>query len=306
VEAAPEGVLVNLVTGGLGFIGSHLVDRLVEYGEQVLIVDDNRGGSTYRPPDGVDVIDSSVAALNFMSLPEFDTIWHLASPVGPVGVLEQAGQITTDIIGDLDTVSELAGDRPLVYVSTSEVYGGGEGGLCREDMPAHVSADLSARLEYQTAKLAGEVMLLNRGQDVRIIRPFNVAGPRQRPAGGFVLARWVEQWQQGKPLTVYEPGNQKRAMTHVADIVAGMVQVRRYGERGVYNVGNPDNVVSMRELAELFCDIAGGDWVEVDPTVLHGPEFREAADKFPDATKTMDLGWFPRRTVADIIWDLTT
>ena len=297
---------MNLVTGGLGFIGSHLVDMLTERGEPVLIVDDNRGGSTYRPPDGVDVIDSSVAALNFMHLPAFTCVWHLASPVGPVGVLEQAGQITTDIIGDLDTVSELAADCPLLYVSTSEVYGGGEGGLCREDMPAHVSADVSARLEYQTAKLAGEVMLLNRGQDVRIIRPFNVAGPRQRAAGGFVLARWVEQWQKGEPLTVYAPGDQRRAMTHVADIVDGMLQVRAFGRRGVYNVGNPDNVVTMKELAGLFCDIAGGSWVEVDPFALHGPAFREAADKFPDASKTMALGWFPRRSVSDIIWDLTT
>jgi nucleoside-diphosphate-sugar epimerase len=95
-------------------------------------------------------------------------------------------------------------------------------------------------------------------------------------------------------------------MTHVLDIVDGMMQVRTYGERGVYNVGNPENVVSMRELADLFCSITGAEWVEVDPVVLHGPEFREAADKFPDASKTMALGWLPRRSVADIIWDLTT
>jgi nucleoside-diphosphate-sugar epimerase len=298
--------VTHLVTGGLGFIGSHLVDRLIAQGEQVMIVDDNRGGSTYQPPDGVEVIDSAVSPLVFMMLPEFSTIWHLASPVGPVGVLEQAGQITTEIIGDLDTISEIAGGAPIIYVSTSEVYGGGEGGLCREDMAMHVSADVSARLEYQTAKLAGEVMMLNRWQDVRVIRPFNVAGPRQRPEGGFVLARWVEQWQRGKPITVYQPGTQKRAMTHVLDIIDGMMQVRAHGERGVYNIGNPDNVVSMRELADLFCSITGATSVEVDPVDLHGPEFREAADKFPDASKTMALGWSPRRSVADIIWDLTT
>jgi UDP-glucose 4-epimerase len=196
---------------------------------------------------------------------------------------------------------------PMIDVSTSEIYGGGDQGLCAESMPRMVEAGAWARLEYQTAKLAAEVMLQNTADlDVRIIRPFNVAGPRQSPAGGFVLPRMVQQALTGKPITVYTPGTQRRALTHVLDIVDGIWLAWRKGEANRdYNLGNPGNTCSMMSLAHEVADYVGGaDVTVVDPVGLHGEQFKEAAEKFPDATRAMtELGWHPTRSRQQIIAD---
>jgi nucleoside-diphosphate-sugar epimerase len=302
MEASAEGDGVNLVTGGLGFIGSWLVDSLVADGEPVVIVDDGRGKATYKPPAGVDVLRHDISALG-SDLGRLNAVWHLASPVGPVGVIEQAGRITGQVIAGTQAAIRYAqqSDCPLILVSTSEVYGGGADGLCDELMPMLVSSWYSARGEYQTAKLAAEVMAYNTDVDVRIIRPFNVAGPRQRPEGGFVLARWKQQHLRGEPITVYEPGTQRRAMTSVFDVVEGMRVVREEGDVGIWNIGNPDNVVTMLELADLWVDQTGDEVAIVDPISLHGGAFREAPDKYPDASKAMSIGWRPQYSVSDII-----
>lgn len=293
----------HLVTGGLGFIGSHLVDLLVAEGEDVLIVDDNRAGNPVRRDCEVEIANIGL----WWTDESFAAVWHLASPVGPVGVLRQAGLITGEVFRGSERAAMLAqqSDAPLIHVSTSEVYGGGESGLCSEEMDCRVSTRLSARLEYQTAKLAVEVMLQNlQDLDVRIIRPFNVSGAGQKPEGGFVLPRWAEQVRSGQPLTVYAPGTQRRAMTHVHDIVEGMATVWEYGDKGVWNLGNPANTISMTDLADLFVSAAGGRWEMVDPTSIHGPSFVEAAEKFPDASKAMALGWKPYRPILSIIQDV--
>lgn len=293
----------HLVTGGLGFIGSHLVDYLLNSGEDVLIVDDNRAGNPMR--DDCEVVTADICY--WWTDEPFATVWHLASPVGPVGVMRQAGRITGEVFRGAEKAAGMAMESgaTLMHVSTSEVYGGGDRGLCAEAMECRVSTRLSARLEYQTAKLAVETMLLNTDElDVRIIRPFNVSGAGQRPEGGFVLPRWAQQIRAGQPLTVYTPGSQRRAMTHVHDIVDGMDAVRLYGSKGVWNLGNPDNVTTMTDLADEFVRLAGGRWELVDPTDLHGPAFVEAAEKFPDASKAMELGWQPWRTITDIIEDV--
>lgn len=293
----------HLVTGGLGFIGSHLVDLLLIDGADVLIVDDNRAGNPVRDDCEVALTDAG----EWWSREQFAGVWHLASPVGPVGVIAQAGRITGEVFRGASNAAHLAmqSDVPLIHVSTSEVYGGGDRGLCSEDMDCRVSTHLSARLEYQTAKLAVEVMLQNTsGLDARIIRPFNVSGAGQKPEGGFVLPRWAEQVRAGRPLTVYAPGTQRRAMTHVHDIVEGMFAVWQDGTAGLWNLGNPENTVSMVGLAEMFVSIAGGSWEMVDPVEIHGPNFVEAAEKFPDATKAMALGWMPHRSIDDIIEDV--
>jgi nucleoside-diphosphate-sugar epimerase len=293
-----------IVTGGAGFIGSHLVARLWDW--DVEVVDDLRSGG--QVPS--DVRLHQVPVHRAQPHPHPDVIFHLAGPVGPVGVLSQAGSIVTDIIRDAQVVRSWAlfAECPLVYVSTSEVYG--SGGIDSESDSTVFAADTSARKEYAVAKLAAETMLRNTaGLDVRIVRPFNVAGPGQRPDGGFVLPRFIAQAKANQPLTVYAPGTQRRAFTHVADIAEGLLLAYEKGKPGeVYNLGNPDNACSIRQLAlEVIEATASHSNIElVDPTTLWGPAFREAPDKLPVATKAAnELGWYPTRdrrtTICDAI-----
>jgi UDP-glucose 4-epimerase len=304
--------MTAVITGGLGFIGSHLVDRCLAEGMDVLVIDDCR--STKQRATELWPSEPRVRFLmadcRHVVLPvRAEVVFHLASPVGPVGVLNRAGHITPEVLEGSRAAARWAmrDQVPMIDVSTSEVYGGGDQGLCAETMPRIVEPGAWARLEYQTAKLAAEVMLLNTVDlDVRIIRPFNVAGPRQSPAGGFVLPRMVQQALIGQPLTVYTPGTQRRALTHVLDIVDGIWLAWRKGEANRdYNLGNPGNTCSMMALAHEVADYVGGaDVTVVDPVGLHGEQFKEAAEKFPDATRAMtELGWHPTRSRRDIIAD---
>lgn len=299
-----------LVTGGFGFIGSHLIDRLLAQGQRVVVVDDLRNHAV-EPAAYLPFARSGQLRFFQMNVDDIfprligttvDEIYHLASPVGPVGILPYAGEIVREVVNSTYAVIRAARDwqAKLVDVSTSEVYGGGQQGLCAEEMPRIVQAESTVRLEYAVAKLAMETALINitRTSDLQavIVRPFNVAGPRQRADGGFVIPRFVGQALWGEPLTIYGDGQQIRAFTHVADIVDGLRLAMASGRRGeVYNLGNPGNQTTIRDLARVVLNEVGDtDIHHVDPKALHGPLFAEAADKYPDAGKAMaELGWRP-------------
>jgi UDP-glucose 4-epimerase len=300
--------VIAIVTGGAGFIGRHLVDDLLAEGWKVTVIDDYSTHALLPEPlEGVEFIHARVQDLDPSRLPTPDAVFHLASKVGPLGVMHWAGLIADDTIEAAAMAHRFAHGAPFIDVSTSEVYGSGsidaETDVCTF-APGH-----SARKEYAVAKLAAEIMVQNRGGDVRIVRPFNVAGPGQRVDGGFVLPRFIEQAKRREPLTVYRPGTQRRAFTHVKDITEGLLAVLWRGRAGeTYNLGNLDNACSILDLAlevnELTGNTAG--YTIVDPVDLHGPDFREAPEKLPDARKAItELTWNPmldrRRTILDAI-----
>jgi nucleoside-diphosphate-sugar epimerase len=313
-----------LVTGGFGFIGSTLVEKLVAGpGNRVHVVD-NLSTSPIDVGAFLGLLrDPSNLTYNLCSIdqycrsgrprPTFDEVYHLASVVGPVGVLEHAGRITRMIVDDIYHVMDIAaadGARVL-DVSTSEVYGGGRDGYCSEDYTKIIPPKVTVRLEYAVGKLAAEIALVNTsrvtGLHATIIRPFNVAGPRQAPRGGFVLPRFIGQALRGEPLTVYGDGSMVRAFTHVRDIVDGLILTMERGRSGeAYNLGNPENKVTILGLARRVLEVSGSrSRIEfVDPKALFGPLFEEANDKYPDAKRaTGELGWCPRRGVDEVITD---
>lgn len=308
-----------LVTGGAGFIGGHLIEALLSQGHHVHVVDNL--SSNPIPHEQLIAELGNPANLTFeianllqwdVRVDRFDEMYHLSSPVGPAGILGYAGELAWHIIQDTYRVANLArwSKAKLVFVSTSEVYGGGQQGLCSEDMPCLIQADATVRLEYAVAKLAAEIAVLNtckvKPLNALIVRPFNVAGPRQSSKGGFVLPRFIEQATSGQPLTVYGDGKQVRAFTHVKDIAQGLIQAMEHGQSGeVYNIGNPANRVTINTLAEWVNEITGGSGkVYVDPRAIHGPLFAEAADKYPDDRKARaHFGWNPTRDIATIIQD---
>lgn len=303
-----------LVTGGFGFLGSHLVELLLADADNHVHVVDNLSTSPvplddllheWKNPERLTYTVTGMETFCRSRVGDpYDEIYHLASVVGPAGVLPHAGRIAASIVNDTMAVANLALScgAKLVDVSTSEVYGGGQDGFCSETMPKIVPAKFSARLEYAVGKLAAETALLNlfetRGLDARVVRPFNVTGPRQSGKGGFVLPRFVGQAMAGVDITVFGDGQQIRAFTHVKDMVAGIACAMRNGKRGgVYNLGNPANRCSILELAEEVKRITatGSRVVFVDPRSIYGPLYEEANNKFPDASKAIaELSWEPR------------
>ncbi len=306
-----------LVTGGLGFIGSHVVEQLLSSSDNHVTVVDNLS-TNVLPVDMIvdDISGPGTLELKLSSIADyradcdFKTIFHLASPVGPAGVLKVAGQIVRRIVDDTYKVAEIAFQRGarLVNVSTSEVYGGGLDGTCSETCPRVIRGPATARQEYAAGKLAAEVALQNlsqvHGLDVVSARPFNVAGVRQMGSGGFVLPRFLGQALAGIPLTVFGDGSQLRAFTDARDVASGILVAASKGTSGeIYNVGNPDTRVSISRLADLVlrvtCSRAGKTLV--DPRTIYGSTYADAPDKFPDAGMLIEMGWEPQYAVIDTI-----
>lgn len=311
-----------LVTGGFGFLGGHVLEQLLAEGVESIHVVDNLSTN----PVGVDVLLAEIGADDRLTYDlttvreylrqgpgEFDTILHLASVVGPAGVLRHGGRIISAIVDDTYALADYALDRGtrLVDVSTSEVYGGGRDGLCHEDDDKRIPAETSFRLEYAVGKLAAETALINlnaaKGLDATIIRPFNIAGPRQSGEGGFVLPRFLAQARLGLPLTIFGDGSARRAFSHVTDLADGIVRVGRRGLPGAaYNLGNHENMLTVEELADTVLRVTGSSSQKqfIDPREIYGPTFVEANDKFPASGRAVaELGWTPTLGVEDVVRD---
>jgi len=313
-----------LVTGGFGFIGTTLVSQLLEkeLGARIHIVDDNSTSpiifddyleQVHRPANltyDICRIDEYFAR-GFSET--WDEIYHLASPVGPAGVLIHAGEMVRQVVRDIYLLMDYCRETGarLLDISTSEIYGGGVDGLCTETTDKIVPHETTARLEYAIAKLAAETALINacrsRGLNASIVRPFNVAGPRQSPKGGFVLPRFIQQSETGKPMTVFGDGSARRAFTHVDDMCSGIILTMAKGRVGeAYNVGNPDNKTTILALAHTVREVLQKDTgiIHVDPKTIYGPTYAEASDKYPDSSKVMEeLGWKPRHDIPGTIRD---
>jgi UDP-glucose 4-epimerase len=303
-----------LVTGGFGFIGTTLVELLLEEsGNHVHVVDDMSSSPVIIEDFIGQLGQPSRLTYDVTSVAEFfqqadgagdwEQIYHLASPVGPAGVLQHAGRMVHDVVRDAYLIIDycLARGVKFVDVSTSEVYGGGQSGYCPESTPKIVPAKTTVRLEYAIAKLAAETAIINlcatKSLRCSIIRPFNVAGPRQSPRGGFVLPRFIQQASSGKPITVFGDGAAVRAFTHVRDMARGIILGMEKGRDGeAYNIGNPANKTNILDLAKRVKRVlkSESEIVFVDPKTVYGPLYEEANDKYPDSQRaTSELGWIP-------------
>jgi len=306
-----------LVTGGLGFIGTFVVDRHLDLGDHVTVVDSGIGAvvgpDEYADRPHCTVLMQSVEDYfaGGASLEEFDRVVHAAAHVGPAGILKHAGRLGPEIVAGTHDVVEACTQAgvPVCVFSSAEVYG--RSGLLAEGDDIRVPTAYNARIEYAIAKTLTEAITVNsrhRGLQGFVIRPFNVAGPRQSRAGGFVMPTFVQQALAGRPLTVFATGQQVRAFTAASDLarfVTDYWDQAAAAEHHVFNVGNPDNKIKILDLAERVRTLLGSDSeiVHMDGKEIHGPMYEEAEsiEKVPVLAGATAVGWKPEVPLDDLI-----
>jgi UDP-glucose 4-epimerase len=310
-----------LVTGGSGFIGSHLCDRLISDGHHVLILDDlstgRLGNIEHLLESGhVEFVEGSVLDGNLVRelLEATDACAHLASVVGVSLVVDRPVDTLLSNVRGTDTVFSAAAalEKRLLFTSTSEVYGKSEGRFLSEDSDRVLGPTSKVRWNYSTSKAFGEALALgyNRelGADNVVVRLFNTVGPRQTGVYGMVLPRFVRQALSGEPVTVYGDGTQTRCFAHVHDTVEAIVRLLDSEAAGgqVFNIGS-DRENSIYELARrVIARADSSSEIRFIPYDLAYDEgFEELGRRKPDTTAVRQLtGWEPRRTVDDAIADV--
>lgn len=308
-----------LMTGGLGFIGTHCILKWKSLGWKITVVD-NLSTNAIFPDDpilqDVEFVHSNILDTNIVDLGSFDLILHLASPVGPVGVLKHSGNMARIILDDVYWAIDIAkyNKAPLIFVSTSEVYGHRDHKTyLAEDDDKVLRGEFTVRNEYSISKLLSEIAIKNTSRvdkefQYQIIRPFNVTGRYQLEDGGFVLPRFVIQALHNKDITVYYSGQQIRAFTWVDDIVEGIYLVSNTDKwNQEWNIGNESNEQTILYLAQKVKELSQSHSkiVHVDPKELHGDLFSEAPEKIPNSEKIKKvLGWKPTKFVDDVIQEV--
>lgn len=307
-----------LITGGLGFLGVHSILKWVEKGWDIVVIDNlstNAIDPNHEIAQKVYFIEANILDIDVSILPKFDLILHLASPVGPIGVLKHSGQMAKIILEDIYWAINVSrfNNCPLVFVSTSEIYGHRENKTyLSESGDKILHGNFTVRNEYSIAKLLSEIVIdntakINKSFKYQIIRPFNITGAYQLSDGGFVLPRFVKQALNNDPITVYYSGQQVRAFTWVKDIVDGIYLVSEAPTHlwnQEWNIGNEQNEQTILYLAEKTKELTNSQSpiIRVDPKELHGELFSEAPEKIPDSDKIKKLlNWKPTKFVDDVI-----
>jgi UDP-glucose 4-epimerase len=290
-----------LVTGGAGFIGSHLVEGLLADGHQVEVIDNLSTGARHnleqleangRLRVTIDTILNE--PLMDRAIRDADLVFHLAAAVGVGWVLEHPlSSLETNLRGT-DIVLSAADrhSRPTVIASTSEVYGKNDSGPLSEDDDRILGSSNVTRWSYATAKAADEALALAYWQErelpTMVVRFFNTIGPRQTGRYGMVVPRFIGQALRDEPITVHGDGEQTRCFTYVDDVVkcvTALSQCRRaWGE--VFNVGR-EQEIRIRALAELVLELVGGrsEIVHVAYEDAYQSGYEDMRRRVPDVSK---------------------
>lgn len=303
-----------LVTGGAGFIGSHLVDRLREEGYLVTVLDDLSTGSlgnlaARRGDAGLDLRPGSVLDAEVVDtlVAAHPLVFHLAAAVGVQYIVDDPlGSVLTNVRGTENVLASAArhGSR-VVLASTSEIYGRNPGVPFREEDDRVLGPTWMHRWSYSTAKAIDEHLAFaysDKGLAVSIVRYFNSYGPRIDERGyGSVVARFIAQALGGTPLTVHGDGQQTRCFTYVSDTVEGTLRcgLRPEALGRVFNIG-ADHEVSILELAETILRLTGSDSsIELVPYASSYPRgFEDTRRRVPDVHRARDeLGFVAEVTL---------
>ena len=308
----------TLITGGAGFIGSHLADRLLDRGDQVVLLDDLSTGrlSNIEHLNGCSDAEFVLGSILNTDLVDkvasrVDTIFHLAAAVGVDLIVENPLESLITNIRGTETVVEKAhkyGKRILV-MSTSEIYGKNTSDSLSEDDDRILGSPLKSRWSYSEAKAIDEILAYTywreKGLETIIIRLFNTVGPRQTGSYGMVVPRFVGQAVRHQPLTIFGNGTQTRCFCHVSDVVGGLIALSEHPEAfgRVFNLGGTEEI-SIGDLAERIIELAGSDsevnYIPYDTAYEEG--FEDMTRRVPNTDRARRLvGFEPSVGLDDII-----
>jgi dTDP-glucose 4,6-dehydratase len=288
-----------LITGAAGFLGSHLCDRFLAEGHEVIGVDNlitgNADNLTHLEREKRFAFVRQDVSRALTADGTVDGVLHFASPASPIDYLEHP--IATLDVGSLGTRNALelarANDARFFMASTSEVYGDPLEHPQRETYWGNVNP-VGPRSVYDEAKRFSEALTMayhrELGLDTRIVRIFNTYGPRMRPRDGRVVSNFIVQALAGESLTIYGDGSQSRSFCYVSDEVEGIYRLFTKGDAEPTNVGNPDEF-TVRQLADMVLELTGSKSKIVSrPLPTDDPKVRR-----PDITKAREkLGWSPQ------------
>jgi dTDP-glucose 4,6-dehydratase len=286
-----------LVTGGAGFLGSHLCDELLRRGHRVICVDNLETGSLaniehIRVPEFVH-LNTDIIEPYFVDDP-VDFVYHLASPASPIDYLRlPLHTLKVGSYGTHHTLGLAKNHRArFLIASTSEVYGDPKVHPQTEDYWGHVNP-IGPRGVYDEAKRYAEALTMayhrQQGVDTAIIRIFNTYGPRMRPHDGRAIPTFLRQALTDRPITVFGTGSQTRSFCYVDDLIRGMIALAESGEHMPVNVGNPDEF-TLLELAEAVIDVTGSQ----SEIVFEALPTDDPQQRRPDIGRAKAvLGWQP-------------
>lgn len=321
-DAERDSIMKYLITGGAGFIGSHLTEALLAAGNEVTVIDDFSTGT----PENLKQIDGNfsltVLEEDILSGPsldsavrECDCVIHLAAAVGvELVVHDPVRTLVTNVHGS-ERVLTLAAEhhKRCILASTSEVYGKSTKKLFKETDDLCIGPSTNSRWSYACSKLLDEFFLMalhrDKGLPGTVVRFFNTVGPRQTGRYGMVLPRFVTAALEGRKLPVYGSGEQTRCFCHVKDVVRALLALipeeRSYGK--VFNIGT-NRQISIRSLAELVNERTGNPaGIELIPyEKAYEPGFEDMLNRAPDCSAIRELcSWTPEISLEQIIDDVS-
>jgi UDP-glucose 4-epimerase len=310
-----------LITGGAGFIGSHLTDRLVKDGHHIIVLDNLVTGrkenlSTHLGGTKVEFIEGSILDLPVLDrlIKESDYVFHLAAAVGVFNIVNHPlDSLKTNIRGTENVLeSALNNSKPVFITSSSEVYGKNTSDSLRESDDRITGTPIKLRWSYSEAKAIDESLAyaywVEKKLETRIVRLFNTVGPRQLGAYGMVVPRFVQAALKNEPITVYGTGEQTRCFGHVYDAVDAMVRISSAPNTigKVINVGN-NFEISINDLAKKVIAQTNSNsetvYVPYDQAYGHGFEDMERRVPNIELIKSL-IDWAPTRDLSTMIADI--
>ena len=312
---------IYLVTGGAGFIGSHVCDALVARGDSVVVLDNLSTGVSHNLDQLVgnpsfDFISGSILEVDLVDrlVASVDHVLHFAAAVGVFTIVDKPLESLTTNLRGTENILEAASKsgKPVLIASSSEIYGKNGGGPLNEESDRIVGSPLKSRWSYSEAKAIDESMAmfyhLEKGLPVRLVRFFNTVGPRQVGHYGMVVPRFVDAALNGTQLAVYGTGSQSRCFCHVYDAVAAVLALidSKAAVGQVFNVGN-DFEITIGELAKkVISSTNSSSSIEMIPYEdAYGAGFEDMQRRVPDITKIKAvIGWEPKLGLDSIIKDI--